>query len=166
MSWRQAWFETRPFILAIFLASLAAIHQTPGFYEPPAFLQSEPLPIERAFDRCGGWGGGAYCVVDGDTFKIAGQSFRVIEIDTAERTARCPAEAAQAEASTAALQRWLSAGRFQITKRLDEPVDRYGRTLVIVKRKGADGRMENLADWMRENGGARRYSGGWRGGWC
>jgi micrococcal nuclease len=160
VSWGQAWFGTRPFILAIVLATLAAVHQTPGFYEPPAFLQSKPVPIEADFERCGGWGGGVYCVIDGDTFKVAGQTFRVTGIDTAERDARCPAEAKQAEVSTVALQRWLS------TDRLDEPTDRYDRTLAIVKRVNADGGEEHLADWMREHGGARRYSGGLRDGWC
>lgn len=165
MSWRQAWFETRPFAFAMMLVALAAVHQTPGFYEPPAFLQSDPLTIEGEFLRCRG-GGGVYCVSDGDTFRIAGQRFRVTGIDTAEMDARCPAEAAQAEASTAALQRWLNRGPFELTTRLDEPLDRYGRTLAIVKRARADGSRESLANWMRIEGGARGYDGGFRSGWC
>ena len=105
-------------------------------------------------------------MVDGDTFKIGEASYRVTGIDTAEMDAACDAEAAQAETSTRALQDWLNRGAFQITTRLDQPTDRYGRTLAIVKREGADGSEERLADWMQQHGGARGYDGGFRGGWC
>jgi endonuclease YncB( thermonuclease family) len=165
LTWRQAWFETRPWIFLIALVTLSVIYQTPGFYEPPAWLQSAPERVEGGFTRCGP-GRGERCVIDGDTFKIGDTKYRVTGIDTAEVAARCPAEAAQAEASTAALQRWLNAGAFQITTRLDEPTDRYGRTLAIVKRVRADGSEERLADWMQAHGGARGYDGGFRGGWC
>ncbi|MFN6935535.1 MAG: thermonuclease family protein, partial [Tsuneonella sp.] len=151
--------------LFIVLAVLAVLHQTPGFYEPPEFLQSDAKGVSGQFTRCGP-GRGTFCVVDGDTFKMGDESFRVSGIDTAEKEALCPAEAAQAEASTAALQRWLNRGPFQITTRIDEPTDRYGRTLAIVKRTGADGSEDRLADFMREEGGARWYDGGFRGGWC
>ena len=50
--------------------------------------------------------------------------------------------------------------------RLDDPTDRYGRTLAIVKRADADGGEDRLADFMRDEGGARWYDGGLRGGWC
>jgi endonuclease YncB( thermonuclease family) len=164
-TWRQAWFETRPFIFLIALVTLGVIHQSAGFYEPPAFLQSEPTVVDGSFTRCG-IGRGAFCVIDGDTFKLEDTKYRVTGIDTAEVHARCSAEAAQAEVSTAALQGWLGHGPFQITTRLDEPTDRYGRTLAIVKRVGANGREERLADWMIAQGGARGYDGGFRRGWC
>ena len=164
-TWRQAWHETRPWIFLIFLVTAALLYQAPGFYEPPGFLQGEPARIDGQFTRCG-YGRGTHCVVDGDTFKIGQQAFRVTGIDTAEVDARCDAEAAKAEASTRALQDWLNRGPFQITTRLDEPTDRYGRTLAIVKRVGVDGSEDRLADWMREHGGARDYDGGFRGGWC
>ena len=150
--------------------TIAVIYQTPGFNEPPAFLQSAPDRVEGVFTRCGqpkgGWGRGTFCVIDGDTFKLGDTRYRVTGIDTAEVHARCPAEAAQAEASTKALQGWLSAGPFQITTRLDQPTDRYGRTLAIVKRTRPDGSEERLADWMQTHGGARGYDGGFRDGWC
>ncbi|WP_057882376.1 thermonuclease family protein [Tsuneonella troitsensis] len=164
-SWGQALSEVRPILLFIALATLAVLHQTPGFYEPPAFLQSDPREVSGQFTRCGP-GRGTFCVVDGDTFKLGDDSFRVSGIDTAEIDARCPAEAAQAEASAAALQRWLNRGPFRIATRLDEPTDRYGRTLAIVKRAGADGGEDRLAEFMRDEGGARWYDGGLRGGWC
>ena len=164
-TWREAWFAMRPILFLIALVTLSAIYQTPGFYEPPAFLQSEATRVDGDFTRCGP-GRGERCVIDGDTFKIGATKYRVTGIDTAEVHAACPTEAAQAEASTKALQGWLSAGPFQITTRLDEPTDRYGRTLAIVKRTKPDGSEERLADWMTAHGGARGYDGGFRGGWC
>ena len=164
LTWGQAWFDMRPWIFLIALVTLSVVWQTPAFYEPPGWLQSDPVRVEGDFTRCGpakgGWGRGAMCVIDGDTFKIGETKYRVTGIDTAEVHARCPAEAAQAEASTSALQGWLSKGAFQITTRLDEPTDRYGRTLAIVKRTKADGSEERLADWMQTHGGARGYDGG------
>ena len=164
-SWAQAFSETRPFLLLIALATLAAVHQSAGFYEPPGFLQSDPEEVAGVFSRCGR-GRFGHCVIDGDTFKIGDEKFRVTGIDTAEVDARCPAEAAQAEASAAALQAWLNRGPFRITTRLDEPTDRYGRTLAIVKRSEPGGSEDRLADWMTAHGGARGYDGGFRGGWC
>ncbi len=155
----------RPFVLLVFFAAAIAGHQGAGFYEPPGFLQSDPARVAGVFTRCGP-GRGALCVVDGDTFKLADTSYRVTGIDTAEMDARCPAEAAQAEASAAALQAWLNRGPFELATRVDQPTDRYGRTLAIVKRVRADGSEERLADWMLREGGARGYDGGLRGGWC
>ena len=157
-------FAGRPFALA---AALLLLWPTldPALVEPPAFLSTEPERIEAQFTRCGP-GRGHACVIDGDTFKIGERKFRVTGIDTAEVEASCDAEAAQAETSTRALQDWLNRGAFQITTRIDEPTDRYGRTLAIVKRVRADGSEERLADWMQEHGGARGYDGGFRGGWC
>lgn len=164
-SWGEAFSETRPFLLLIALLTVIAVHQSAGFYEPPNLLQGEPVEVAGDFTRCGP-GRGAFCVVDGDTFKLGDTTYRVTGIDTAEVDARCPAEAAQAEASTAALQRWLNRASFHLATRLDEPTDRYGRTLAIVKRVRPDGSEERLADWMLSDGGARGYDGGFRGGWC
>lgn len=164
-TWKQAWFETRPFVLLIAFVTVSVVAAMPGAFEPPGFLQSEPERIEGSFTRCGK-GRGYYCVIDGDTFRIGERSVRVVGIDTAEVDAKCPAEAEQAELSTAALQRWLNRGAFTMTARIDEPNDRYGRELRIVKRIESDNRIDRLADWMQSNGGARSYVGGWRGGWC
>lgn len=155
----------RPFISLIALVTIGFIIALPGAYEPPAFLQSDPERISGTFTRCGK-GRGYYCVIDGDTFRIGERRIRVVGIDTAEIRARCPAEATQAEKSAAALQVWLNRGAFQMTARLDEPLDRYGRELRIVKRIEADGRTALLADWMQTDGGARGYLGEWRQGWC
>jgi micrococcal nuclease len=164
-TWAQAWHETRVWIFLIALVTLALVYQSPGFYEPPALLQGEAIEVDGTFSRCGP-GRRPMCVIDGDTFKVGRTSYRVTGIDAAETRARCPAEAAQAEASTAALQRWLNRGPFRITTRIDEPADRYGRTLAIVKRDAPGGGEDRLTDFMTREGGARGYDGGFRGGWC
>jgi endonuclease YncB( thermonuclease family) len=166
-TWGAAFAAMRPWLLLIALVTLAVILGDARAFEPPAFLQTAPQKIEGRFTRCGP-GRGYYCVIDGDTFKLGAQSVRVVGIDTAEagEHARCAREASQAEASTAALQSWLNRASFRISARIDEPTDRYGRSLRIVKRLNPDGSEDRLADYMRREGGARSYLGGWRGGWC
>jgi endonuclease YncB( thermonuclease family) len=163
--WRQAFSETRPVVLLIALLALWAIARDAALLEPPAFLQTAPETIAGSFTRCGP-GRGHYCVIDGDTFKIGERKVRVVGIDTPEVEAQCAAEAAAAERATQALQAWLNRGPFRLTARIDEPTDRYGRALGIVRRVNPDGSEDRLADFMREGGYARRYLGGARGGWC
>ena len=163
--WRDAFVSLRPWLLLIGFATMAYIFTLPGAFSAPGWLSSEPQVIEGRFTRCGR-GRGYYCVVDGDTFKLGDRAVRVVGIDTAEREAECAAEAVQAEASTEALQGWLNRGPFRMTHRLDEPIDRYGRSLRTVYRLRPDGSEDRLADFMRNEGGARGYWGGGRGEWC
>ena len=163
--WRDAFVSLRPWLLLIGFVTMAYIFTLPGAFSAPGWLSSEPQVIEGRFTRCGR-GRGYYCVVDGDTFKLGDTSVRVVGIDTAEKDAECPAEALQAEASTKALQAWLNRGPFRMTHRLDEPIDRYGRSLRTVYRLRPDGSEDRLADFMRREGGARGYWGGGRGEWC
>ena len=163
--WRDAFVSLRPWLLLIGFVTMAYIFTLPGVFSAPGWLSSEPQVIEGRFTRCGR-GRGYYCVVDGDTFKLGDTSVRVVGIDTAEREAECPAEAVQTEASAKALQGWLNRGPFRMTHRLDEPIDRYGRSLRTVYRLRPDGSEDRLADFMRREGGARGYWGGGRGGWC
>ena len=163
--WRDAFVSLRPWLLLIGFVTMAYILTLPGAFSAPGWLSSEPQVIEGRFTRCGR-GRGYYCVVDGDTFKLGNTSVRVVGIDTAEVDAECPAEAVQAEASTKALQAWLNRGPFRMTHRLDEPIDRYGRSLRTVYRLRPDGSEDRLADFMRAEGGARGYWGGGRGEWC
>ena len=163
--WRDAFVSLRPWLLLIGFVTMAYIFTLPGAFSAPGWLSSEPQVIEGRFTRCGR-GRGYYCVVDGDTFKLGDRAVRVVGIDTAEREADCAAEAVQAEASTKALQGWLNRGPFRMTHRLDEPIDRYGRSLRTVYRLHPDGSEDRLADFMRREGGARGYWGGGRGEWC
>ena len=163
--WRDAFVSLRPWLLLIGFVTMAYIFTLPGVFSAPGWLSSEPQVIEGRFTRCGR-GRGYYCVVDGDTFKLGNTSVRVVGIDTAEKDADCAAEAVQAEASTEALQAWLNRGPFRMTHRLDEPIDRYGRSLRTVYRLRPDGSEDRLADFMRREGGARGSWGGGRGEWC
>ena len=163
--WRDAFVSLRPWLLLIGFVTMAYIFTLPGAFSAPGWLSSEPQVIEGRFTRCGR-GRGYYCVVDGDTFKLGDTSVRVVGIDTAEKDADCAAEAVQAEASTSALQAWLNRGPFRMTHRLDEPIDRYGRSLRTVYRLRPNGSEDRLADFMRAEGGARGYWGGGRGEWC
>jgi endonuclease YncB( thermonuclease family) len=163
--WRDAFVSLRPWLLLIGFVTIAYIFTLPGVFSAPGWLSSEPQVIEGRFTRCGR-GRGYYCVVDGDTFKLGDRAVRVVGIDTAEVDAECPAEAVLAEASTSALQRWLNRGPLRMTHRLDEPIDRYGRSLRTVYRLRPDGSEDRLADFMRREGGARGYWGGGRGEWC
>ena len=163
--WRDAFVSLRPWLLLIGFVTMAYIFTLPGAFSAPGWLSSEPQVIEGRFTRCGR-GRGYYCVVDGDTFKLGDRAVRVVGIDTAEREAECAAEAVQAEASTKALQGWLNRGPFRMTHRLDQPIDRYGRSLRTVYRLRPDGSEDRLADFMRREGGARGYWGGGRGEWC
>ena len=163
--WRDAFVSLRPWLLLIGFVTMAYIFTLPGVFSAPGWLSSEPQVIEGRFTRCGR-GRGYYCVVDGDTFKLGNTSVRVVGIDTAEKDADCAAEAVQAEASTEALQAWLNRGPFRMTHRLDEPIDRYGRSLRTVYRLRPDGSEDRLAAFMRREGGARGYWGRGRGEWC
>ena len=152
-------------LLTVVIIGAGIVLNDARLVEPPGFLQTDPETVTGAFTHCGR-GRGVNCVVDGDTFHIGNRKIRVVGIDTAEKKARCPAEATLAAQSTEALLGWLNRGPFQITARIDDPTDRYGRELRIVKRVGADGAEDSLADFMLSQGSARRYLGGTRGGWC
>lgn len=162
-TWR--WLgRLRPFILgAVLLAIWPAMDAR--LVEPPAWLASEPEPVDERFTRCGR-GRAHGCVVDGDTFRLGQRRIRIVGIDAPEVNGQCPAEARLAEAATVRLMQLLNAGAFEMVGRIDEPTDRYGRELKTLRRRMADGSYASIAAQMREEGHARRYVGGLRGGWC
>jgi endonuclease YncB( thermonuclease family) len=76
------------------------------------------------------------CVVDGDTFRIAGEVIRIADIDTPEvHSPACPAEKALGERATLRLTALLNAGPFELMA-YERDVDRYGRSLRVVTRDG------------------------------
>ncbi|HEU5286057.1 MAG TPA: thermonuclease family protein [Sphingomicrobium sp.] len=137
----------------------------PALVEPPVFLASEPEKVDQHFSRCGP-GRGHACVIDGDTFKLGKRKVRIIGIDAPEVKARCPEEAAKAEASTAELQRLLNQGPFEMVGRIDDRQDRYGRDLRAIRRIRPNGTKQSIAEDMRASGLARRYWGGLKSSWC
>ncbi len=105
-------------------------------------------------------GGGTNCVVDGDTFWLAGEKYRFAGIDAPEtHPARCADEQARGDAATVRLQALLNAGAFSL-RSIDRDTDRYGRKLRDVTRGGV-----SLGDVLIAEGLARPYAGGRRS-WC
>jgi endonuclease YncB( thermonuclease family) len=101
------------------------------------------------------------CVVDGDTFKLAGETIRIADIDTPEtHPPRCAREARLGERATERMQDLLNAGPLTLEP-YKRPHDRYGRRLVVVMRDG-----RSLGERLVSEGLARRYDGGHRRGWC
>lgn len=164
-TWRQALVAVRPWLLLIGVAVAWYLVDRSAEGEPPPLLATGAQVIDGSFTRCGP-GRGAYCVVDGDTFRVGEASVRVHGIDTAEVEARCQQEAEQAEASTRALQDWLNRGTFTMTALNGQPTDRYGRALRVLTRITPDGRADRADRWMIAEGGARPYAGDARQGWC
>ena len=154
----------RPVILGAILLSLWPTLDA-RLVEPPAWLSAEPEPVDATFTRCGR-GRGHACVVDGDTFRLGQRRIRIVGVDTPEVKAQCPEEARLAEAAAVRLQQLLNEGPFEMVGRLDDPTDRYGRELKSLRRRTGDGGYTSIAAQMREEGHARRYLGGLRGGWC
>ncbi|MFN4095203.1 MAG: thermonuclease family protein [Sphingomonas sp.] len=105
-------------------------------------------------------GGGTNCVVDGDTFWMAGVKIRIADIDTPEtHPARCAEEARLGAAATQRLQALLNSGVVTLHP-IGRDTDRYGRKL---RRVEVDGR--GVGDRLVAEGLARPYLGR-RMGWC
>ncbi|KQM47432.1 hypothetical protein ASE69_14285 [Sphingomonas sp. Leaf208] len=101
------------------------------------------------------------CMVDGDTFWMAGTKIRIADIDTPEtHPPRCASEARAGKAATLEMQALLNAGPFTLVP-IKRDVDRYGRKLRIVERDG-----KSLGEALVRTGLARRYGGGKRAPWC
>lgn len=162
LNWLTAW---KPWgVLALILGGWYWLD--PALVEPPAFLSGEPEHVSGTFTRCGP-GRGAFCVIDGDTFKLGNRSVRLIGIDAPEtHPSRCPAETVQGEAATALLQRLLNQAPFTMRGRIDGGRDLYGRDLRAVTRVLNDGSVQSIADEMLASGTVRGYLGGLRESWC
>lgn len=128
----------------------------------PAAMPAPPVsaPADRtSFGFCNS-GGGTNCVVDGDTFRMAGVRIRIADIDTPEtHPARCPEEARLGRAATRRLQVLLNSGAVTLHP-IDRDTDRHGRKLRLVE---VDGR--GVGDMLVAEGLARPYRGR-RIGWC
>lgn len=156
--WRFGWAE-------LVATALAGIFGGLGWAALPLVMGAEGEGIasasaRRHFTLCDS-GGGANCVVDGDTFWLGGVKIRIADIDTPEtHPARCAQEANLGEAATRRLRELLNAGAVSLTS-IDRDADRYGRKLRLVS---VDGR--GVGDTLIAEGLARAYAGGFRNGWC
>lgn len=159
-----------PVMAIAFAAALAGFQRFPGeaIADVPVapempFLHSAasaaPDALSARFGLCHS-GGRRDCVVDGDSFRFAGETYRIADIDTPEtHPARCAEEAALGNAATDRLQQWLNRGAFslEVTGR---DTDRYGRKLRIVTRGGT-----SVGSVLVDEGLARPW-GGARRPWC
>src|SRR5690606_35590210 len=113
----------------------------------------------RRFSECAGRHAPT-CVIDGDTFRLAGETIRIADIDTPEvRDYRCSAEYALGDRATGRLVALLNAGPFTL-RRIDRDRDVYGRSLRIVVRDG-----QSVGGMLVTEGLARAWDGARRG-WC
>jgi len=101
----------------------------------------------------------ALYVVDGDTIRLDGERIRIVGLDAPEtRLAKCESERSRGYAAKAALLKMLKGQELDIKR---QGIDRYGRTLAVVRVHG-----RNVAHEMIRAGHARAYWGGRRKGWC
>ena len=117
------------------------------------------LTLAAAFALCPP-GPRSTCVVDGDTFWLAGEKVRIADINAPEtHGAQCPEELARGDAATQRLIALLNAGPFDLAP-YPRDRDRYGRLLRIVVRHGQSIGAELVSEGLAEP---------WRGhrsGWC
>ncbi|MEJ7925929.1 thermonuclease family protein [Sphingobium sp. AN641] len=115
--------------------------------------------LSARFDLCH-YGGGANCVVDGDTFWFGGTKYRIADIDTPETHGpRCAQEGALGARATDRLQQLLNAGPFTLEQGARD-TDRYDRKLRVVTRDGV-----SIGGLLVAEGLARTW-GGARQPWC
>ncbi len=160
---RSRWAPWKPWIGLVLLLIGWQLLKTYVLTEPP--LKGTPHVVSAAFHRCG-QGKGPNCVVDGDTFIMAQRHIRITGIDAPEigAKARCPAEAAKAEAAANELLRLLNQGRFTMQSSQDGLRDEYGRELMTVTRPGPP--VQDLAKDLIAGGAVRKYEYGARQPWC
>lgn len=100
------------------------------------------------------------CVVDGDTFWMAGEKVRIADINAPEtHSAQCPAEQARGDAATRRLIALLNEGPFELAPYARER-DHYGRLLKVVVRHGQSLGAVLVREGLAEPWRGRRSS------WC
>lgn len=163
--WRWLFTGLRPWMLLVLLLAAWKFSEA-ELVRPLPWLATKPEKVAGDFTRCG-QGRGAFCVIDGDTFKLGDRSVRVLGIDAPEMfPPRCAAEAQQGERATAELQRLLNQGPFEMVGQVHNDSDQYGRSLRALERRRADGTVQNLAEDLLATRTVRRYAGGARAPWC
>lgn len=157
--------KKRPSALTVIAGGLAIGGGLGGviLYYPTIATQMPNKPGSESYSAQFGFchtGGGTNCVVDGDTFWIAGKKVRVSDIDAPEtHPPRCPLEADLGRRATTRLQVLLNEGPFELEAGMRDE-DRHGRKLRIVRRDGA-----SLGQKLVDEGLAREWSGS-RQPWC
>lgn len=105
-------------------------------------------------------GGGSDCVIDGDTFRLAGERIRIADIDAPEtHPPRCAEEARLGEAATLRLRSMLNRGDLRLVVEGRES-DRYGRKLRVVLQGGRSVGAQLVAEGLARPWEGRRRP------WC
>lgn len=100
------------------------------------------------------------CVVDGDTFWLAGQKVRLADINAPEtHQAGCAAEQALGDRATRRLIALLNQGPFELNVE-GRPRDKYGRLLRVATRRGHSLGAQLVAEGLAEPWRGRRSD------WC
>lgn len=158
--WRGRSIGTTSGIILVLLGGvLGGLTLERALPRPTTAASAAPPVAGTQFDLCF-TGGGTNCVVDGDTFWMAGEKIRIADIDTPEtHPSRCALEADLGGRATIRLQELLNAGPVTLAA-ADRDTDRYGRKLRVVERGGI-----SLGDTLIAEGLARRWTGR-RMPWC
>ncbi len=100
------------------------------------------------------------CVVDGDTFWLAGEKVRMADINAPETAqAECASERQRGEAAKLRLLQLLNQGPVQLVDEARSR-DRYGRRLAVAMRQGESLGARLVAEGLAEPWRGRRSS------WC
>lgn len=131
--------------------------------------EDEPKRHERSYERQATRGGHfgicgrqrTNCVVDGDTLWLDGVKIRLADIDAPEiGRPRCLKELELGRLATARLVDLLNQGEFTVMPSSSGDVDRYGRKLRVLVRRG-----DSLGEQLVREGLAHRW-GGRKLPWC
>lgn len=158
---------------AVFLGIVSLILVASGFYlraidsriAIPTATPATALPVAGPQDRitarfvlCSE--GRGDCVVDGDNLRLAGERYRLLDINAPEISSpHCDAELALGEAASRRLRDLLNAGPFSLASG-PEQTDSYGRKLRRIIRGG-----RSLGDVLVAEGLAEPWQG-YRRNWC
>ena len=130
-----------------------------GLLPLAAPVQAQSDPEAARFASCSG-SSRVTCVVDGDTIWYRGNKIRLADINAPEVSQPgCAQEAALGARATRRLTELLNAGPFSLL-RDGRDVDRYGRLLRVITRRGT-----SLGSKLENEGLAEHWQGR-RGSWC
>lgn len=112
-----------------------------------------PVPVTPEVKRI--WNGAAY---DGDTLQLRHEAgfiriiftVRVLELDTAEISGKCPEEKTKAYQAKDVTNAFIQSGPVFLTK-VEPSLEQYGRMLVSVGVQQEDGTMRDLADRLKSD---------------
>ena len=136
-----------------------ALHYWPSDEATLSFASSSASSAH--FSICA-TGGGANCVIDGDTIRWNGEKVRLVGFNTPEISEpQCAAEATKGKKAKLRLQQLLNSGSVSFSATAERHRDRYGRLLREVRVDGRD-----VAEVLISEGLAEPYSGGQKRDWC